>query len=102
MTGLIGVRECSGYNVTKFRDIAYMNAPHCWIKRDSPSLGSVSLFLRSKNAGEVLIVERRDDECMVCKPAFFHNPTHLGLVGKMANVELAAADRFHIGQRGPD
>jgi len=71
MAGLIGVRECSSHDVTQFCDIAHVNAPHSWIKRESPAHGSVSLFLRSKNADKVLIVERRDDERMIRKPASF-------------------------------
>src|SRR5437762_5572517 len=102
MAGLIGVRECSGHDVTKFRDVAHVNAPHSRIKRESPAHRSVSLFLRSKNADKVLIVERRDDERMIRKPDFFHYPVDLGLAGKVRNVELAAADRVYIRQRGPD
>src|ERR1700704_1965344 len=102
MASLFGVRECSSHDVTQFCDIAHMNAPHSWIKRESPAHGSVSLFLRSKNADKVLIVERRDDERMIRKPGFFHYTINLGLAGKMRNVKLASADRFHIRQRGPD
>src|SRR5216683_565549 len=96
------MRECSSHDVTKFRNIAHVNAPHGRIKRESPAHGFVSLFLRSKNADKVLIVERRDDERMIRKPGFFHYPINLGLAGKMRNVELAAADRVYIRQRGPD
>src|SRR6266403_4572929 len=102
MAGLIGVRERSSYDVTQFCDIAHVNAPHSWIKRESPAHGSVSLFLRTKNADKILIVERRDDEGMIRKPGFFHCPINLGLAGKMRNVKLASADGFHIRQRGPD
>src|SRR5438445_10007910 len=102
MASLIGVRECSSHDGAQFRDIAHVNAPHSWIKRESPARGSVSLFLRSKNADKVLIVERRDDERVIRKPGFFDYPINLGLVGKVRNVELASADRFHIRQRGPD
>src|SRR5882724_8160276 len=102
MAGLIGVREYSSHDVTQFCDIAHVNAPHSWIKRESPAHGSVSLFLRSKNADKVLIVERRDDERMIRKPGFFHSPINLGLAGKVRNTELAAADRVYIRQRGPD
>ena len=102
MAGLIGVRECSGHDVAKFRNVAHVNAMHSWIKRESPAHGFVSQFLRSKNADKVLIVERRDDERMIRKPGLFHYPINLGLAGKMRNVKLASADRFHIRQRGPD
>src|ERR1700687_1292858 len=102
MPGLIGVRECSGHDVAKFCNVAHVDAPHGWIKRESPSHGSVRLFLRSKNADKVLIVERRDDKRMIRKPGFFHYPINLGLAGEMGNVELTAADCFHIRQRGPD
>src|SRR5712664_2806404 len=102
MACLIGARECSGHDVAKFRNVPHVNTPHCWIKRESPARGSVSLFLRSKNADKVLIVERRDDERMIRKSGFFHYPINLGLPAKVGNVELAAADRFYIRQRGPD
>src|SRR6266481_2920363 len=102
MAGLIGVREYSSDDVAKFRNVPHVNTPHCWIKRESPARGSVSLFLRSKNADKVLIVERRDDERMLRKPGLFHYPINLGLPGKVGNVQLAAADRFYIRQRGPD
>src|SRR5712664_308418 len=102
MAGLIGVCECPGHDVTKFRNIAHVDAPHSWIKRESPAYGSISLFLRSNNADKILIVERRDDERMIRKPGFFHYPINLGLAGKVRNVELAAADRVYIRQRGPD
>src|SRR5258706_6488317 len=102
MAGMIGVRKCSSHDVTQFCDIAHVNAAHSWIKRESPAHGSVSLFLRSKNADKVLIVERRDDERMIHKPGFFHYPINLGLAGEVRNVELVSADRFHIRQRGPD
>src|SRR5438128_8563756 len=99
MTGLIGVRECSGHDVPKFRDIAHVNAPHGWIKRENPAHESVCQLLRSKNADKVLIVERRDDERMIGKPGFFHYPINLGLAGKVGNVELAPADSLYIRQR---
>src|ERR1700676_2759610 len=102
MACLIGVSECSGDDVAKFHNVPHVNAPHCWIKRENPPRGSISLFLRSKNADKVLIVERRDDERMIRKPGFFHYPTNLGLAGKMGNVKLASADHFHIRERGPD
>src|SRR5260370_11965705 len=102
MAGLIGVRECSSHDVTQFCDVAHVDAPHSWIKRESPARGSVSLFLRSKNAYKVLMVEMRDDERMIRKPGFFHYPINLGLAGKVRNVELAAAGRVYIRQRVPD
>src|SRR5579863_8877547 len=102
MADLIGTRECSGHDATKFRDIAHVNAPHSWIKGKSPARGSICLFLRSKNADKVLVVERRDDERMARKPGFFHYSINLGLAGKVGHVELAAADRFHIRKCGSD
>src|SRR5258706_147471 len=101
MAGLIGVRECSGHEVAKFRNVPHVDASHSWIKRESPARGSVSLFLRSKNADKVLIVERRDDERTIRKPGFFHYPINLGLTSKVGNVKLAFADRFDVRQRGP-
>src|SRR6202008_26159 len=102
MPGQIGMRECSGHDVSKFRNIPHVDAPHSWIKRETPAQRSVSLFLRSKNADKVLIVERRNDERMIRKPGFFHYPINLGLAGKVGNAELAAADSFYIRQCGPD
>src|ERR1700676_91811 len=102
MAGLIGVSEYSGDHAAKFCNVAHVDAPHSWIKRQSPARGPVSLFLRTKNADKVVIVERRDDERMIRKPGFFHYPINLGLAGKMGNVKFAAANRFHIRQRGPD
>src|SRR6266852_2129327 len=102
MACLIGVSGYTSDDVAKFRNVPHVNTPHGWIKRESPARGSVSLFLRSKNADKVLIVERRHDEGMIRKPGFFHYPINLGLPGKVGNVELAAADRFYIRQRGPD
>src|SRR5216684_5831411 len=102
MTGLIGVRECPGHDVTEFRNIAHVDAPHSWIKRESPAHGFVTLFLRSENADKVLIVERRDDERMLRKRGLFHYLIDLRLAGKVRNMELAAADRVYIRQRGPD
>src|ERR1700751_1701328 len=102
MAGLLGVDECSGNEVSEFCNIAHVNAAHRWIKREGPAHGFVSLFLRSKNADKVLIVERRDDERMIRKPGFFHDPINYGLAVKMGNVELAAAERFYVRQRRPD
>src|SRR5260370_13285155 len=102
MACLIWVSECPGHDVAKFCNVAHVDAPHSWIKRESPGHGFVTLFLRSKSADKVLIVERRDDERMIRKPGFFHYSINLGLAGKMRNVELASADRVYIRQRGPD
>jgi len=102
MACLIGLSEYSGDDVAKFCNVAHVDAPHSWIKRQSPARDPVSLFLRTKNADKVLIVERRDDERMIREPGFFHYPINLGLAGEMRNVKLSSADRFHIGQRGPD
>ena len=96
MACLIGVSECTGDESAKFRNVAHMDASHSGIKRESPASGSVRLFLRTKNADKVLIVERRDDERVVRKPGFFHYPVNLGLAGKMGNVKFAFADLFHI------
>src|ERR1700745_468298 len=102
MAGLIGVRECSGHDAPKFCNVAHVNAPHSWIKRENPAHESVCQLLRSKNADKVLIVERRDDERMIRKPGFFNYPINLGLAGEVGNMELAAADSLYIRQRGPD
>src|SRR5258706_9786867 len=102
MACLIGVSEYSSDDVAKFRNVPHVNTPHCWIRRESPARGSVSLFLRTKNADKVLIVERRDDERMIRKSGFSHYPINLGLASKVGNVKLAFADRFDVRQRGPD
>src|SRR5260370_31050981 len=102
MADLVRVRECSGDHVTKFRNVAHVDASHSWVKRESPARGSVRLFLWTKNADKVLIVERRDDERMIRKPGFSHYPINTGFTGKVGNMKLAAANRFHIRQRGPD
>src|ERR1700730_4644298 len=102
MACLIGVRECSGDDVTKFCNVAHVDASHSWVHRESPTCGSVRLFLRTKNADKVLIVERCDDERMIRKPGFFHYPINLGLTSKVGNVKLAFADRLDVWQRGPD
>src|SRR5712672_1221034 len=99
---LIWVCECSRNDVAKFANVAHVKATHIGIKRKSPAHGSVCLLLRSERAHIILVVARRDDERMMREPGFLHNPINLGLAGKVRNVELAAADRFHIGQRGPD
>ena len=84
--GLIRVCECSGNDVAKFANFAYVNATHIWInwiKRKSPAHGSVRLPLRSENAHKALVVERRDDERMMRKPGFLYYPINLGLTGKV-------------------
>jgi hypothetical protein len=58
--------------------------------------------LRSQSAHEVLVKEGRDDERIVRKSCFLHDPIDLRLAAEVGNVELTAADRFHIGQRRPD
>ena len=97
ITRLVRVRECARNDVAKFGNVAHVNATHIRIKRKSPADGSVCLLLRSNNAREILVEERRDDECVMSKPGFFHDPIDLGFAGKVRNVELAAADRFDIG-----
>src|SRR6266478_2064610 len=99
---LIRVSECAGNDVAEFGDVAHVDATHIWIKRKSPARGSISLLLRSKNAHKVLVVERRDNEGMIRKPGFLDYRINSGLAGKVGSVELAAADRFYIRQRGPD
>jgi hypothetical protein len=98
----IRVFECSGNDVAEFGDVAHVNDPRGWIKRKSPAQGSVCLLLRSQGAYQVSVVEGRDDECVIRKPGFFHYGIDFGFSGKVGNVELAATDRFYIGQRRPD
>src|SRR5438552_16312051 len=98
----IWVCECSSNDVAKFANVAHVKATHIGIKRKSPAHGSVCLLLRGEKAHKILVVARRDDERMMREPGFLHDPINLGLAGKVGNVELAAADRFYIRQRGPD
>src|SRR6266849_163585 len=90
---LVRICICAGRDVAEFGDVAHVDATHSWIKRESPAHGSVSLLLRSKNAHKDLVVQGCDDERMIREPGFPHYPVHLGLAGKVGNVELAAADR---------
>src|SRR5438046_997149 len=99
---LIQVCECSGNDVAKFANVAHVKATHIGIKWKSPAQGSVCLLLRSESAHKILVVARRDDKRMMREPGFLHDPINLGLAGKVGNVEPAAADRFYVGQRGPD
>src|SRR2546427_3647320 len=102
IAGLIWVCECSNNDVAKFANVAHVKATHIGIKRKSPAHGSIGLLLRSEKAHKILVVAGRDDERMMREPGFLHDPIDLGLAGKVGNVELAAADRFDIRQRGPD
>src|SRR5690349_17834454 len=101
MACLIWVCECSSNDVAKFANVADVKATHIRIKRKSPAHRSVCLLLQNKGAHKALVVRRRDDEAVKLKSCFLHDPINLGLAGKVWNVELAAADRFDIRQRGP-
>ena len=98
---LVRMCECAGHDGTEFADVAHVNAAHSGIDRKRPAQGSVFLLLRSPRH-KVLVEERRDDERVMREPGFLHDPIDLGLAGEVRNVELAAADGFHIGQRRPD
>src|SRR5712664_259619 len=102
MAGLIRVREGSSDEGAEFANVTHVNAPHTRIERERPAHGSVCLLLRSHGAREVLVEERRDGERMIRKSRFLDDLISLGLGGKVGNVELTAADRFYIRQRGPD
>src|SRR6266446_7200150 len=71
---LIRMCEGAGYDVPEFVDVAHVNDPQSRIKRKSPAHGSVRLLVRSKDACKILVVERRDDERMVRKARFLHDP----------------------------
>jgi len=101
IAGLVRMRECAGNDGTELADVAHVNAAHGGVDRKRPGQDSVLLLLRSP-PHQVLVEERRDDERVMRKPRFLHDPIDVGLAGKVGNVELAAADRFHIGQRRPD
>src|SRR5467141_804656 len=92
------IRMCEGadHNVSEFVDVAHVNHPPSRIKRQSPAHGSVGLFVRTKSARKILIVERRDNEGVILKPNILHYPIDFGLAGKVGHVELAAADRFYV------
>src|SRR6266849_8448690 len=91
IASLIWVCECSSNDVAKFANVAHVKATHIRIKRKSPAHGSVCLLLRSRNAHKILIEEGRDDERVMSKPGFLHDPINPGLAGKVGNLELAAA-----------
>src|SRR6266404_9850081 len=95
---LIRVCECAGHDVPEFVDVAHVNDPQCRIERKSPAHGPVRLLVRTKGASKVLVVERRDDEGVILKPAILHYSIDFCLAGKVGNVELATADRFYIRQ----
>src|SRR6266404_6745170 len=79
MAGLIRVREGSSDDGAEFANVTHVNATHIRIERERPAHGSVRLLLRSHGAREVLVVERRDDERMVRKSGFLHEPVDLRL-----------------------
>jgi hypothetical protein len=56
----------------------------------------------SRCAGQILVVERRDNERVIRKAGFAHEPLGLGFVREVRNVELAAADCLDIRQCRPD
>src|SRR6266550_7538166 len=102
LADLIRVREGSSDDGAEFANVTHVNATHTRIERERPAHGSVCLLLRSHGSYEVLVEERRDGERMIRKPRVLDYPIDLGLVGKVRNVELAAADRFDVRQCGPD
>src|SRR5437660_12107650 len=65
MAGLIRLGEGSSDDGAEFGDVTHVNATHTRIERERPAHGSVCLLLRSHGACEVLVEERRDDECML-------------------------------------
>src|SRR6266850_288690 len=66
--GLTRVHEASSDDGAEFTNVTHLNATHTRIERERPAQGSVRLLLRSHGACEVLVEERRDDECMIRKP----------------------------------
>src|SRR5579862_9505952 len=76
---LIWVCQCSSNDVAKFANVAHVKATHLGIKRKSPAHGSVCLLLRSERAHKILVVARCDDERMMRKSGFLHDPIDPGL-----------------------
>src|SRR5713101_7917907 len=70
--------------------------------RAQPSDPSACFWGGSQRAQKALVVEGRDDESVMHESGFPDDPIDLGLAGEVGNVELAAADRFHVGERRPD
>ncbi len=97
MACVIRVCERSGNDVAQFANVAHVDPTHIWIKRESPAQGSVGLLLRSKSAHKALVVHRRDDERMMLKAFFLHDPINLGLAGKVGNVNLPPLMAFPLG-----
>src|SRR6266550_2679946 len=95
---LIRVCERAGHDVPEFVDVAHVNDPQSRIERKSPAHGPVRLLLRTKCARQILVVEGRNDEGVILKPAILHYSIDFGLAGKVGNVELATADRFYVRQ----
>jgi hypothetical protein len=102
IAGLVRVCECAGNDGTEFADVAHVNGAHGGIDRNRPTQSSVFLLLRSRTSHQVLVEKGCYDERVTRKPGFLHDPIDLGLAGEVRNMELASADRFHIGQRRPD
>src|SRR2546428_7352379 len=87
--GLTRVHEGSNDDGAEFTNVTHVNATHTRIERERPAQGSVRLLLRSHGACEVLVEERRDDECMIRKPRVLDYRIDLSLAGKVRNIELA-------------
>src|SRR5690348_2670387 len=81
--------KCAGHDVAKSGDVAHVNCTHSAINGKSPDQASVCLLLWSHNAHKVLIEKGCDDERMMRKTSFLHDPVDLGFAGKVGNVELA-------------
>src|SRR4030095_7561198 len=79
IAGLIGMCECAGNDAADFGDVAHVNDAHSGIDRKRPAQGSVLLLLRSHQAQQVLVEKRRDDERVMRKSGFLHDPIALGL-----------------------
>src|SRR3982074_2714085 len=89
MADLIRVREGSSDDGAEFANVTHVNATHTRIERERPAPGSGCVLVRSHGSYEVLVEERRDDECMIRKPRTLDYRIDLGLVGKVRNVKPA-------------
>lgn len=96
MACFIRVCEGSSNDVAELADVAHVKDARAWIEREGPASGSVRLLLRSQSADEVLVIERRDDIRAILKAGLPHDLVDPRLAREVRNMQLAAADCFHV------